>query len=122
MEPWEEFLNGLVGEPSKRRQEAQGRGGATRSMEYDEGNEMKDMKTHPNATTTPPFSSTTDFLHPGQHLSSVSSVWAGWGSSVMYWAMGAGWGGGMAASIECEQLGHRGGVKRRTEARTGREA
>ena len=34
-----------------------------------------ESNTHPNATTTPPCSSTTDFLHPGQILSSVSNAW-----------------------------------------------
>ena len=106
-------------DPSRRRQGGQGRrGGDTRHgkgrRERRGGmKDMKDMKTHPNATTTPPFSSTTDFLHPGQYLSSVSSVCVGGVSSVMYSAMGAGWGGGMAASIEWEQLGRRGSVKGR---------
>ena len=35
------------------------------------------LRTHPKATTTPPFSSMTDFLHPGQKRFSFKSAGSG---------------------------------------------
>lgn len=68
---------------------------------------MSGVRTHPNATTTPPFSSTTDFLHPGQILSSVKrGAWeAAFWSVVIYSDSAGGWVGWRAASMDCRQQG-----------------
>ena len=63
--------------------------GATRTIS-DEGAKWGDLTTHPTAMATPPFSSTTDFAHPAQIVSSVSSTCVGRISSLTHSAIGAG--------------------------------